>query len=612
MLTRPALAGRIGRLLIGDATCLASVLALLCLSGCADSTGKAAPTDSTATAEESAPRGPAIHFVDVATEVGLDTFRQVSGEADKLYLPASTGAGVALVDIDLDGDLDVFLVNGSRIGGFEPGSEPTNRLYENLGQGAAFRDVTATSGLASHGAWGQGLAIADVDGDGLPDIYVTNYGGPNALYLHRGVAEDGTVSFEEVAAQAGIDTDGWSTGAAFFDYDRDGDLDLYVANFVRYDQVLAAHEGREWITHTWKGKTVASGPMGLPADGDRLYRNDGRDGGLPAFTEVSEEMGLTAVEPSYGFQPMLGDYDGDGWLDLFVANDSRPNFLWRNLEGRAFSETALAIGVAYDRSGDSQACMGVAFEDYDGDDDLDLFVTNFADDLNTLYVGDGTGFFHDDTIAAGLVGPKTQSHLAWGTFFFDSDNDGDLDLFVANGHVYPQVDELSGPETYAQTNELFEKADGRFRDISARAGPGLALVKVSRGAAFGDLDDDGDLDIVINNLDDSPTVLRNDSRSAGSWIKVQLRGQNRNLSAIGARIRLEAAGNRHSRYVRSSDSFLSHHDPRLHFGLGDAEAVDRLSVDWPDGTSDDFGSTGVGVLVTIEKGRGIVSQEPPR
>ena len=570
------------------------------------------PSDPPTLADRPTPQGPTIHFVDVAKEVGLDAFRQVSGEATKMYLPASTGAGVALFDADLDGDLDVFLVNGSRIGGFEPDLEPTNRLFENLGRGANFRDVTAGSGLASHGAWGQGVAIADVDGNDLPDLYVTNYGGPNALYLHRGAGSGGTAVFEEVAAEAGIDTGRWSTGAAFFDFDRDGDLDLYVANFVDYDQVLAAYQGREWITHTWKGKTVMSGPMGLPAAADQLFRNDSEAGGPPVFTEVTEEMGITAVEASYGFQPMLGDVDGDGWLDLFVANDSRPNFLWRNLEGRTFTETALAVGVAYDRSGNSQACMGVAFEDYDGDGDLDLFVTNFADDFNTLYVGDGDGFFHDDTLAAGLVGSRTQSHLAWGTFFFDADNDGDLDLFVANGHVYPQVDEVSGPETYAQTNELFESTGGRFRDVSTRAGPGLAPAKVSRGAALGDLDDDGDLDIVINNFDDSPTVLRNDSRSTGRWLKVRLRGRGSNLSAIGARVRLEAAGLRHSRYVRSSDSFLSHHDPRLHFGLGNAGAVDRLIVDWPDGTSEEVGRSGTGVLVVIEQGKGIVSQEPLR
>ncbi len=554
--------------------------------------------------------GPALRFVDVAEEVGLAAFRQVSGDADKRVLPATTGAGVALFDADGDGDLDVFLVNGSRIGGFEPGREPTNALFLNLGRGAAFRDVTAGSGLASHGAWSQGLAVADVDGDGRLDLYVTHYDGPNALYLNRGPGGGGVPVFEEVAAAAGVQSDRWSTGAAFFDYDRDGDLDLYLANFVRYDEVLRAYAGREWITHTWKGLEVAAGPMGLPAAGDQLFRNDS-GGGRLRFTEVTEEAGIAAAEPAYGFQPMVGDADGDGWLDLFVANDSVANFLWRNLEGRGFRETALAVGVAYDRSGDSQACMGVAFEDHDGDGDLDLFVTNFADELNTLYRGDGDGFFHDDTLAAGLVGTRTKSNLAWGTFFFDADNDGSLELFVANGHVYPQVDRLGTSESYAQTNQLFRTTpEGGFEDVSKDAGPGLAVRKVSRGAAFGDLDDDGDLDLVINNLDDTPTVLRNDSGAAGHWLKVLLRGAGRNHAAIGARVRVEAAGILRSRYVRSSDSYLSHHDLRLHFGLGEADTVDRLTVDWPDGTTETISGLGVDRLLVIEQGRGVVASTP--
>ncbi len=558
----------------------------------------------------------AIHFVDVAAEVGLDAFHQVSGDADKMYLPASTGAGVALFDADSDGDLDVFLVNGSRVGGFAAGSEPTNKLFMNQGRGATFTDVTADAGLESYGAWGQGLAVADVDGDALPDLYVTNYG-RNAFYLNRG-GSDGMATFEEVAAEAGIDTERWSTGAAFFDYDRDGDLDLYVANFVRYDLVIESRGGREWITHTWKGQTVMAGPMGLPAAGDQVFRNDGAGPGEVRFTDVTEEMGIGGVEPSYGFQPMLGDYDGDGWLDLFVANDSRANFLWRNLEGRGFRDSALAAGVAFDRSGKSQACMGVAFDDLDGDGALDIFVTNFADELNTLYRGDGAGFFHDDTVAAGLAGQTTMSNLAWGTFFFDADNDGAPELFVANGHVYPQVDAIAGPESHAQSNQLFRRsADGRFRDSSADAGPGLAVVEVSRGAAFGDLDDDGDLDIVINNFDATPTVLRNDSRVAGGWLKVVLRGTGLNRSAIGARLRVEAGGQIYSRYLRSSDSYLSHHDPRLHFGLG-AAAVDRLVIDWPDGSSETIQSSAVpslrepGVLVVIEQGKGVVSSTPRR
>ncbi|MCP3902318.1 MAG: CRTAC1 family protein, partial [Planctomycetes bacterium] len=319
------------------------------------------------------------------------------------------------------------------------------------------------------------------------------------------------------------------------------------------------------------------------------------------------------VEPSYGFQPMLGDYDGDGWLDLFVANDSRANFLWRNMEGRGFAESALAAGVAFDRSGKSQACMGVAFEDLDGDGALDLFVTNFADELNTLYRGDGAGFFHDDTIASGLGGQQTMSNLAWGTFFFDADNDGSAELFVANGHVYPQVDAVGGPESYAQANQLFQRtAGGRFRDVSSGAGPGLAVARVSRGAAFGDLDDDGDLDVVINNFDATPTVLRNDSQTDGSWLKVQLRGTGLNRSAIGARVRVEAGGRFLSRYLRSSDSYLSHHDPRLHFGLGTAETVDRVVVDWPDGSSETIPGTEADVLIVVEQGKGVVSSSPLR
>ncbi len=555
----------------------------------------------------------ALLFVDVTSEVGLDSFRQVNGGAEKKYLPETTGAGVALFDADGDGAVDVFLVNGAHsMMSAEAQDSPTNRLFLNQGGGESFVDVTADAGLLSHGAFGQGCAVADVDGDGGLDLYVTNYG-RNAFYLHRGGAPGAPV-FEEVAAAAGIDVPEWSTGAAFFDYDRDGDLDLYVANFVDYERFLDQHRGRELPTQNWNGAQVVKGPRGLPAAGDRLFRNDGPSAFSPVvFTDVTGSAGIDTVEPSYGFQPAVGDVDGDLFPDLFVANDSRPNFLWKNLEGRGFREIGLASGVACDRSGNNQACMGVAFDDYDGDGWLDLFVTNFAADFNTLYRGDASGFFHDDTAASGLWGPRTRESLAWGTFFFDADNDGDLDLFIANGHVYPGVDDLGIGESYAQTNELFERMpDGRYRDVSTEAGEGLAVARSSRGAAFGDLDDDGDLDVVVNNLDDRPTVLRNNSRADGHWLKVLLRGGDGNRSAIGARVRVEAGGRTHSRVVRSSDSYVSHHDLRLHFGLGTDERVERLSIDWPDGSSESFPGTEAGVLVVVEQTRGIVASSPIR
>ncbi len=286
----------------------------------------------------------AVFFVDATAGSGLEAFHQTSGEADKMYIPASTGAGVALFDYDADGDLDVFLVNGSRVGGFEPGEAPTNRLFRQ--DSDRFRDVTEVSGLSSRGAWGQGCAVADVDGNGFPDLYVTNYR-ENALYLNRG---DGT--FAEKARQSGVDDPRWSTGAAFLDPDRDGDLDLYVANYIRFDQVIEANRGGDWISSLWKGLTVMSGPLGLPAAADAFFRHGGLDAnGLPRYTEVTAEVGLADAKPSYGFQPTLGDYDRDGFVDLFVPNDSQSNFLWRNLEGRGFRDVALEVGVALNRVG---------------------------------------------------------------------------------------------------------------------------------------------------------------------------------------------------------------------------------------------------------------------
>jgi hypothetical protein len=435
------------------------------------------------------------------------------------------------------------------------------------------------------------VAVADYDNDGWPDILVTNFG-PNLLYRNRG---DGT--FENVAGRAGIESPGWNTGAAFFDADGDGDLDLYVAAYVdcTLDEVLEAKP-----TLDWKGiEKVALGPFGLPGAPDHFFLSDGRG----RFREATREAGLEDRALGYGFGVRAADFDGDGDADLYVANDSDPNYLYRNEGNGRFQEVGTWSGAALGANGAAQAGMGVTVGDANGDGFLDLFVTNFAEDYSTLYHGDGKGFFEDASEVSGVARPTFQP-LSWGTVFADLDCDGDEDLVVANGHIYPQVDKH--PEfgaRYGQTNLLLEnQGGGHFEDATARAGAGFRAALSSRGLAAGDYDNDGDLDLLISNLDAPPTLLRNDSPAKGSWITLVLEAP-RGETVIGAQVSAKTGGRTLIRDLASGESFLSAHDPRVHLGLGKANQVDRLEVRWPDGGRTILDKVEARRFLAVRKGR---------
>ena len=540
-----------------------------------------------------------VSFVNVGRESGLNVKTIFGGEHKNKYLLETTGCGVALYDYDNDGWLDIFLVNGTRLEGFPAGHEPISRLFKNNRDGT-FTDVTLRAGVG-HSGWGQGVCVGDYDNDGYDDLFVT-YFGKNVLYHNN---RDGT--FTDVSAKAGVATNGkrWNTGCAFVDYDRDGRLDLFVANYIDMD--LATAPVPESGPCLYKGVIVACGPPGLNGGKNILYHNNG-DG---TFTDVSGISGILSANGTYGLGVLTADLDNDGWPDIYVANDSTASALYQNKKNGKFVDIALESGCALSPDGKPQAGMGLSAADYDLDGNLDLVKTNFAGDTPSLYHNLGGASFEDATFTAGL-GLYTK-YLGWGCGFFDFDNDGWPDILICNGHVYPEVEQLQTEAGYAQRKLLYRNLrNGRFEDVSMHAGPGISDPIAARGCAFGDFDNDGDLDMVVNPVNDYPQLLRCDSQTGNNWIKVRTIGTKSNRSGIGARLKCvtrvpgEAKPHQQIDEVRSGGGYFSQNDLRAHFGLGKAEKVELLEIRWPSGQVDTLKDVKPNQVVYVKEGEGIV------
>jgi hypothetical protein len=541
-----------------------------------------------------------VSFVDVGSEAGLNVETIFGGEHKNKYLLETTGCGAAFYDYDNDGWLDIFLVNGWRLEGFPAGHEPASHLFKNNRDGT-FTDVTAKAGLI-HSGWGQGVCIGDYDNDGFEDLFVTYYG-KNVLYHNNG---DGT--FTDVSEKAGVagKKTRWGTGCAFVDYDRDGHLDLFVANYIDLD--LATAPVPESGPCLYKSVMVACGPPGLNGGKNILYHNNG-DG---TFIDVTEAAGITRANgTTYGLGVLVADFDNDGWPDIYVANDSTASALYQNKKNGKFEDIAIEAGCALSADGKPQAGMGVSAGDYDLDGNLDIVKTNFAGDTPSLYHNRGGADFDDATFTGGL-GMHTQ-FLGWGCGFFDFDNDGWPDILICNGHVYPEVEQLRTEAGYAQRKLLYRnQRNGHFEDVSLNAGSGISTPSASRGCAFGDFDNDGDIDVVVNTINGRPQLLRCDSQLKHNWIKVRTIGTKSNRSGIGARLKCvthppdETKPHQQIDEVRSGGSYISQNDLRIHFGLGRAEKVDLLEIHWPSGQVDTMKDVKPNQLIYVKEGEGIV------
>lgn len=536
-----------------------------------------------------------IRFVDVASSSGLTTPMVYGGVKEKKYILETTGSGVALIDYDGDGWTDIFLVNGSTLAESKVGPKPTNHLYRNLTNGR-FEDVTAKSGLARSG-WGQGVCAGDYDNDGAIDLFVTYWGG-NAIYRN---GNDGT--FQDMTAAAGLNQarSRWGSGCAFVDYDRDGRLDLFVTNYIDFDLATARLPGSQPFCQ-YLGMAVNCGPRGLKGESNLLYHNNG-DG---TFSDRSEASGIGKIRGNFGLGVLTGDFDNDGWPDIYVANDTNPSLLFRNKHDGSFEEIGVFAGVAYNADGKETSGMGITAADYNADGWLDIFKTNFADESASLYRGTGDGLFVESSEVAGVG--RNKKWVGWGCGFADFDNDGWPDLFVVNGHVYPEIDKAGRGASFLQPKILYRNlGDGRFADISSTAGAAVTDPSSGRGVALGDLDNDGAIDVVVNNMNALPSLLKLGQKPSNHWIEIQTIGVKSNRSGIGARVVCVTGKHRQIDEVRSGGSHFSQNDLRVHFGLGTSTSADLIEVRWPSGVVDRIRNATGDRILRIKEGAGLVS-----
>lgn len=534
-----------------------------------------------------------VTFTDIASQSGIKDSTIYGGINSKKYIIETNGCGVAFFDYDNDGWMDIFVMNGSRLEGFSKGEEPTNHLYKNNKNGT-FTDVTDKANLRRTG-WGSGVAVGDYDNDGNEDLFLTYYG-QNVLYRNRGNG-----SFEDVTQKAGfpIGNIRWGSGATFIDYDRDGDLDLFVANYLSFDVKTAPEPGKGGNCF-WKGIPVNCGPKGLPFDTNLFYRNNGNG----TFTDISKESGIAKVTGRYSMTAIVTDYNNDGWQDIYIACDSTSSTMYRNNKDGTFTDVSLESGTAYNEDGNAQAGMGVTIGDFDNDGLPDIFKTHFADDLPILYKNSGKDFFDD---ASRMAGFDHTRYVQWGTGFADFDNDGWQDILTVTGNVYPEVEKFFKEYPHRSPRLLYQNlGSGRFKDVSVLSGTGISEPKSSRGSAYGDFDNDGDIDALVMNMNEPPLLLRNDLKSENNWLKIKLIGMKSNLSAIGSRVVIKFGTQKQMQEITSQTSYYSHNDMRLHFGLGKEKQVESIEIRWASGDIETIKNISANQIVTVKEGSGII------